>query len=84
MVINVTQEDIYFGQRKECYKCPVALAINRSLPEMTAKVGHFDICLYDATRKPLRTVETPLSVWVFITKFDLGRRVEPFSFELEV
>lgn len=75
MKIQVTEDDIRFGERGECTDCPVARAISRAT-KREAYVDSYDICSgsYDWF--------TPEAVRTFIARFDSGQPVEPFTFEL--
>lgn len=78
MVINVTQEHIDRGTKKECSKCPVALALkDAGFPN--AFVGVFSIWPFEMTR-----LDVSNEVEEFIAAFDCGSIVKPFSFNLEL
>ncbi len=81
--IEVTQHDIDNGKRKSCTKCPVALAVNRTL-RAEASVGKrtINIIYGDATFE--EGISTPTSAADFIRKYDEGEEVKPFNFELEL
>ena len=68
--VEVTQEDIEKGKKRDSSCCPVALAckrvVNLTWSEVFQRVGYN----YDRI----------ISRW--IGKFDRGEKVEPFSFEL--
>lgn len=82
--INVTQEEIYGGVRGDCERCPIALAIQRCVPNVrTVSVcdSEIEIGLWGI---PSMSVNDPPSEAVdFIRKFDNGLDVSPFSFEIE-
>jgi hypothetical protein len=80
MLIKVTQEDIDNGERNEPCKCPVALACRRhGLVE--PRVGYAGITDDRAPGCPI--YNTPWSAREFAKLFDSGKRVYPFSFELQ-
>ena len=74
--IDVTQEDIEHGCKRDDVKCPIALALRR--------VGykHISVSSYIAwmenDRHTLR--QTPPDAAKFIEDFDNNREVKPFSF----
>lgn len=80
MTIHVIQEDINNGKRMHCSDCPVALAVKRkfNLPSYAVVVSHSTI------RFDNNVVTIPEIVSDFISKFDNGRYVTPFSFEIEL
>jgi len=81
MLISITQQDIDFGQRGSCSRCPIAIAIRRKIPRAGAiavspysiRWVHDDVW-WDAY--------VPSEVKEFITKFDAYCPVEPMEFEL--
>jgi len=77
MRIVVTQKHIDAGMRKDCERCPVALAL------IDAHVSFYGI---SSTRvhsfKEPRILELPDVATAFIHRFDDGEAVEPFEFEL--
>lgn len=78
MKITVTQEDIEKGKRG-CRNCPIALATNRTT-------------LLDAAVYPHCIISVDMgTVWVlpkkaqqFIQRFDDGKPVHPFTFDIEL
>jgi len=76
MRVHVTADDIAYGERFNCHRCPVALAIRGALLVAYVAVGPVLIL----TRR--RWTPTPLAVAAFIRAFDAGEAVEPFAIEL--
>jgi hypothetical protein len=86
-VIQVTQDDIEHGIRADCYFCPVALALERTL-------GAVDVRVYDgsadwvippkwfAWKREFKWYSSilPQDVAVFVADFDAGAPVKPCSF----
>jgi hypothetical protein len=82
MLIKVTQKHIDAGIPKNACFCPIAaavrelgfneIALDDSVAVIKKKEGHWD------------TVSVPSSVKKFIAKFDSGKFVEPFEFELDI
>lgn len=75
--VQVTAEDIAEGQRWDCRLCPVARALRRKYPYASVsplcvelKPGVFGF--------PSRRMRE------FISKFDMGKRVEPSRFRLTI
>ena len=73
--ICVTEEDIKKGLRRSRCRCPIALATQRALKRMTV-VSPLGIYTSDDSYR--HTGET----LVFMSKFDQGMPVEPFTFSL--
>jgi hypothetical protein len=77
--INVTQEHIDKGLRRQCSKCPVALAIKDVCkPETYVNVSSV---IYVGGKF---SKAAPLDVERFIGRFDGSFSVEPFSFDLDI
>ncbi len=79
MIFNVTQEDIDGAQRGHSMYCPVAIAMRRVLGPAAVLVG---IAACALNNRVTRTF--PYEVTEFIGKYDAGKPVEPFSFELTI
>lgn len=77
VTIEVTAEDIERGARIDPERCPIALACRRALPDIAVSVDGYGIDEYDL-------IPTPDVAAKFITSFDTGKTVEPFSFELRI
>lgn len=81
MKISVTAADIAEGQRMQCHRCPVALAVARAFklknPDDVA-VAYSDI------RIRTRSYSLPSAASKFIDRFDQGLKGRPFDFYLEV
>ena len=78
--IHVTQEHIDNGIRDSCLQCPIALALLEALPIHDVWVHKEEISIFDATSN--KVYGPNLQVRDFITRFDAGEEVEPFSFTL--
>lgn len=78
--IEVTKEDIYSGTRTDCQRCPIALAVNRALGIKTSIIGRE--CMY--LNKDSTEIHLPLVARNFISSFDYGILLAPFSFEIEL
>lgn len=78
MKIQVTQEDINNGMRRNGNKCPVTLAIKRATGIALVSSG-LTICVYGR-----RELIPPVAVTEFIEQFDAGNPVSPFEFNLPI
>lgn len=83
-LIQVTQRDIELGVPEEAGACPIARSIARSFHK---KIGIFFIRQYGITRDGSKIDgdeewNLPGNARRFISRFDRGDRVAPFSFEL--
>ena len=90
MLIDVTQADIDGGCRGIANNCPVAKAVQRHLKKDKVYVGARTINIYEVLdgvlqeAAPIQSFATPAAVERFIRTFDVGGKVEPFSFELAI
>jgi hypothetical protein len=83
VTIEVTQEDIEKGQRKDGCNCPIAKAIKRAIP---------GCCVSVATRWVVLSINgefcgdsfLPEKALKFIADFDNFNPISPFTFQLEV
>ncbi len=75
MIIEVTQDDIDKGEPRACLSCPVTLALNRITGEECHVGSYIRIPNFGTFNYPGQVIE-------FINNFDMGRPVNPFSFEL--
>jgi hypothetical protein len=86
-VIRVTQDDIEQGIKADCYYCPVALALERTLGAVNVRVYHGSA---DWMIPPKWFAWKRRSKWysrilpqeasVFVADFDAGAPVKPCSF----
>lgn len=79
MKVEVTQADIDAGIRKECMKCPVALAVKRLYPDREVKVGITR--LYLKLHGIASCYRIPKEIAVKIARFDDGAKMVPMEFE---
>ncbi len=82
MKIEVTEDDIEHGTKKDCGKCPIARAVSRVYKTNIVDVQDADdieigVITHQAAQADKRAVSN------FITAFDNGDPVKPFSFTLE-
>lgn len=84
--ITVTADDIAAGMPGSNCRCPIALAIRRALPWLTAPglpvVQLYAVELADGLDAPLAAL--PDEAATFIEDFDHGGLVVPFAFDLEI
>lgn len=76
MRISVTKKHIRNGEPSMPDLCPVALALGEALGETVYVVGD----LYRREDGPY--VELPKKVQNFVTAFDSGVKVQPFTFSI--
>jgi len=81
MHINVTKADIKTGSRHSAWRCPIAIAVNRSARvtnecELDCSATRILICIGSFHYK------TPQAVIDFMNAFDAGKSVQPMAFEL--
>jgi hypothetical protein len=84
MKIKVTLKDIEEGYRGSCYDCPIAHAFKREVKTTShtgltvgaARILHREACTWNAYTLPKKAQ-------TFIKRFDNGKPVEPFTFEIE-
>ncbi len=83
----MTARDIALGNRNSPAKCPVALAVLRCTGALDVRVGYGYLKIYRPLAKgpPIGQYhETPKKAAHFIGAFDSRKRVEPFTFELDL
>ena len=76
--VNITQSHILSGRKGACRFCPIALALKDAFPESTVHVQGFYFTI-DGVQ-----FQSPKEVVNFISDFDSGLPVRPFSFELRM
>ncbi len=84
MTIHVTQAHINAGVRQECRTCPIALALRGAIahaPEVQVMSGSF---VAFGSHGGAEIHRLPEAAQDFITAFDAGQPVQPFSFELDI
>ena len=84
ITIQVTQDDIDKGERKQRCRCPVWRAINRAAPYLDRLQV---IYLYATCRAPAgdsRVIQLPEVASNFIHCFDGGLPGSPLAFDLDV
>lgn len=79
MHVQVTQADIDAGIRKDCKRCPVALAVQRLYPEHEVKVGVTSI--YIIKSGITSRYRMPNEIAIRIAQFDDGRPMTLMEFE---
>lgn len=75
ITINVTEEHIAKGKRRNCRSCPIALAIKQKFNCEDVEVGYV---MFIKNYK----FDNPTKVDTFIFDFDNGFPVKPFNFDL--
>jgi hypothetical protein len=79
MKIKVTPADIRDGRRATYKHCPIALATKRIYQE---DAGATSTRLYLGDSFGGMPYELPRAAKEFIARFDIGQKVEPFTFEV--
>ncbi len=86
MKIKVTAKHISNGTALSMCDCPVALALKQQLHKLViVQVDQLEYMPYSHASKycfVTRTSDTPKKVKQFIKRFDSGKRVRPFSFDV--
>jgi hypothetical protein len=79
--IYVTQQEIDLGEQDKCKRCPIALAMQRTLPNLESSVYTTDMWV-----SKHGFIMLPREAREFISRFDSGDRenTRPFSFELDL
>ena len=77
--IDVTEDDIKNGRRGHGEKCPVALACQRVNVKNFSSVEFGAVSFNDG-----KMISHSCEVQEFVQRFDSGKEVQPFSFELEL
>lgn len=78
--VTITAADIAVGERRECYSCPVALALARATGDEEANVYERDWFLWLEAWG--RSIRAPEVVRDFVRRFDDDETPEPFAFSL--
>ncbi len=82
MRVEVTQEDIDRGQRRSEAWCPIARALDRTGPGYWFVTGD-GAEYHDGLGVILGWYALPREARVFVSRFDHGRAVKPFSFNFD-
>lgn len=78
LIVHVTAEDIQAGYANDCYRCPVALALQRATGDRTANVYEDEEFLMRC-EVDCRYYLLPCDVTRFVRDFDQGADLQPFS-----
>jgi hypothetical protein len=83
-IISVTAEHIAKGFPGDCGDCPVWHAIAAAIPGLAyLRVRYLDIDVRPRPGDDMVSIDLPAEPVAFIRAFDVGRPVEPFTFELD-
>lgn len=80
ITVDVTADDIAKGDRRDCYRCAVSLAVNRAVPDADTSVYQMDWNLWVQVFH--LHIAAPVDVAQFVRDFDGLTGGEPFQFEL--
>lgn len=84
MQIRVTEKHIKEGIKGSCKSCPIAVAVLETVGDAKAvNVGGSVAFIYDEDWVR-QTSPLPLEAETFISEFDQGFKVKPFTFELNI
>jgi hypothetical protein len=81
-IVNVTLEDIHLGIREDSCLCPIARALERTFQDMGGE-PEVDEGLCTVKFDDGHVAYGNPQIEDFISKFDAGEPVEPFSFTFE-
>lgn len=79
--VNVTARHIALGVKKNCSRCPVALALTDGLGATMVTAMFCRMHLSGGCGYPL-ILKTPKSVQRFMKAFDANKPVNPFKFKV--
>jgi hypothetical protein len=84
--IDVTMEDILHGERAQCCKCPIALALSRYYSPESYTVSVYDDVVYVVSRDngTFLTITLEPKAQEFIRMFDGRQEVLPFTFDFDM
>lgn len=82
ITIEVTQEDIDAGRKGNCYLCPIALAAARVF-NLDVSVGASWLSVEASNGAEVAMFKLPQAARTFVTLFDGGHPVAPFTFAVE-
>jgi hypothetical protein len=80
MKITVTRKMIDRGIRSDSFRCALTLAFNAAGFDVMVTSDHVDF--YDARGEVCATLPLPPVAQSFQKRFDAGKPVEPFEFEM--
>jgi hypothetical protein len=81
ITIEVTERDIERAHKNDSYRCIVAQAIARTVPD-AARIEVDTQAIRFTTEGERRVYLTPYAVQGYVIAFDAGEPIEPFSFQL--
>ena len=89
MTIEVAQRHIDEGYRRNCWKCPISLAIlDRVRAGVRVAVSSFRVDFmndsFEDQLEPPGSLVLPNEVRWFVMDYDHNLPVKPFSFELDI
>jgi len=80
--VDVTERDIARAHKDDSYKCVVAQAIARTVPDATRIEVDVQSIRFTTGDGERRIYMTPYVVAGYVVAFDAGDPIEPFSFQL--
>jgi len=83
--INVTEKDICKGCKGDEENCPIARAVLKNLKDGSVSVGsEGDIAVFDVEGDVVANANASTRRERFVTKFDMGEKVKPFRFLMNI
>lgn len=88
LTINVTQEDIERGKRRDCFSCPINRATQRTLGLKYIQTGRSQLHIHKEFKllphNNYQLINLPPIAHKFIEYFDTGNRPQAFSFTISI
>ena len=81
MLVKVSEDHILRGTRHSVNSCPIALALKEG-NGWSSRMGVCASTAWDSSGEKVRRYWLPAVAAQFIKRFDTGRFVRPFEFEL--
>lgn len=83
--IKVTEKHLEKGERAAAFYCPIALALKDVVNDDTsAGVTYESIQFRLGIQTQTNKINTPKKVYDTMGRFDMGKDVKPFEFELDI
>lgn len=83
ITVQVTQDDILNGKRSRCDQCPIARALTRAGFTEVSVGATIAVVARPGIGTSESVYDLPEFANLFITNFDNGRPVEPFTFTMK-
>jgi hypothetical protein len=80
--IRVTKSDIRYGEPESVTSCPIALAVMRATRRARVSVDGDEVIIAKPKSRCVCAFPMPAKAGDFVSDFDGGEKVRPFSFVL--